>query len=186
MFVRGDVDYASLDAALITEWEEDAEKSGIVIPGLPDTTYMYYYGFNYNPQFDAEYEPDNWNLAVNNENFRQSLFWALNRYKGLLAQDPYNPQIQQTNSITPVGWCNYEGLDFTQIGPMAEITARENNNFDEAKALEYRDKAIEELTAAGATFPIKVLMPYNPNLVSWELEVQVVKQQLTDLRRGLH
>jgi len=181
MFLRGDVDYASLDAALITDWKSDASKTDIVIPGLPDTTYMYYYGFNYDPQFDAEYEPENWALAVNNENFRQSLFWALNRYKGLLAQDPYNPQLQQTNSITPVGWCNYEGLDFTAIGPMAEITARENNNFDEAKALEYRDKAIEELTAAGATFPIKVLMPYNPTLVSWELEVQVVKQQLTDL-----
>ena len=26
-----------------------------------------------------------------------------------------------------------------------------------------------------------MLMPYNPNVLSWELEVQVVKQQLTDL-----
>ncbi|MDR1569136.1 MAG: ABC transporter substrate-binding protein [Oscillospiraceae bacterium] len=181
MFVRGDVDYALLDPALITEWKQDPTKTDIVIPGQPDTTYMYYYGFNYDPLFDAEYEPENWRLAINNENFRQSLYWGLNRYKGLLAQDPYNPQMQQTNTITPVGWCNINGLDFTQVGPMKEISDRENNQFDEAKALEYKAKAVEELTAAGAKFPIKVLMPYNPNLASWELEVQVVKQQLTEL-----
>ena len=181
MFLRGDTDAASVNTALLTEWKQRADTKDIVIPGLPDTTYMYYYGFNYDPQFDAQYEPENWRLAVNNENFRQSLFWGLNRYKGLLAQDPYNPQMQQTNTITPIGWCSINGVDFTQVGQMAEITNRDNNNFDEQKAVEYRDKAIEELTAAGATFPIKILMPYNPNLSSWEMEVQVVKQQLTSL-----
>lgn len=181
MFLRGEVDYAQISTALLSEWKERADTKDIVIPGMPDTTYMYYYGFNYDPQFDAEYEPDNWRLAVNNENFRQSLFWGINRLKGLLVQDPYNPQLQMTNSITPVGWCNVDGVDFTQIGPMKEITDRENNNFDEAMALAYKEKAIEELTAAGATFPIKVLMPYNPSVSSWEMEVQVVKQQLTEL-----
>lgn len=181
MFLRGDVDFAKINTALLDEWKKNDATKDIVIPGMPDTTYMYYYGFNYDPQFDAEYEPDNWRLAVNNENFRQSLYWGINRLKGLLVQDPYNPQLQLTNSITPVGWCNVDGVDFTQIGPMKEITERANNQFDEAKALEYKAKAVEELTAAGATFPIKVLMPYNPSVASWEMEVQVVKQQLMDL-----
>lgn len=182
LFLRGEIDeIKSLDVNVLDEWKKNDETKDIVIPGLPDLTYMYYYGFNYDPQFDAEYEPDNWRLAINNENFRQSLYWAINRLNAVMTQDPYNPQLQMTNSITPIGWCNVDGLDFTQIGPMKEITARANNQFDEQKALEYKEKAVEELTAAGVTFPIKMLMPYNPVLKSWEYEVQVVKQQITNL-----
>ena len=49
---------------------------------------------------------------------------------------------------------------------------------DEAKAKEYRDAAIPELTAAGVTFPIKVQMPYNPSSTDWDKQCQVFKQQL--------
>ncbi|MDR2657238.1 MAG: ABC transporter substrate-binding protein [Oscillospiraceae bacterium] len=181
MFLRGDVDYASVNTALLTEWKQNDATKDIVIPGQPDTTYMYYYSFCYDPQFGEEYEPENYLKAIDNENFRQSLFWGINRYKALLAQDPYNPQLQQTNTITPVGWCNINGVDFTQVGDMKEISDRDNNNFDEQKALEYKAKAVEELTAAGVKLPIKLYMQYNPTLTSWEQEVQVVKQQLTDL-----
>ena len=38
-----------------------------------------------------------------------------------------------------------------------------------------------ELTAAGATFPIKVYMPYNVSMDSWGNECQVVKQQMESL-----
>ena len=181
LFLRGEIDYAQIDTAILDEWKKNDATKNIVIPSLPDTTYMYYYGFNYDPNFDEQYEPENWRLAVNNENFRQSLYWAINREKALLCQDPYNPQMQFTNSITPIGCAFVDGVDFTQIGPMAEITARPNQQFDGEKALAYKEKAVEELTAAGATFPIKVLMPYNPVLSSWENEVQVVKQQITEL-----
>ena len=36
------------------------------------------------------------------------------------------------------------------------------SDFDEAKAKEYRDAAVEELTAAGATFPSRCSTLYNP------------------------
>ena len=49
---------------------------------------------------------------------------------------------------------------------------------DEAKAKEYRDAAIEELTAQGVTFPIKVQLPYNPSTTDWDKQCQVLKQQL--------
>ena len=52
------------------------------------------------------------------------------------------------------------------------------NAFDEAKAKEYRDAAIEELTAQGVTFPIKVQLPYNPSSTDWDKQCQVLKQQL--------
>lgn len=193
MFKRGEIDYADISTDILDEWMTAEDTKDIVVPGLPDTTYMYYYGFNYNAstsELDSdnnkqgmadEYEPDNWDIAINNENFRQSLYWGIDRYKAKLTDDPYNTEMFLTNSITPRTWCSVDGKDFVDIGDMAAITARANWSFDEAKALEYRDKAIEELTQAGAKFPVILYMPYNPNLASWEKEVQVVKQQLEGL-----
>ncbi|MCD8022594.1 MAG: peptide ABC transporter substrate-binding protein [Lachnospiraceae bacterium] len=181
MFKRGEIDYASIGTDILDEWMTADDTKDIVLPSLPDTTYSYYYGFNFWPQFDEQYEPDNWNLAINNENFRQSLYWGLNRYKAQLVHDPYNPELYLHNTITSRTWCDVDGVDFVDIGDLAEIEARENYQFDEEKALEYKEKAVEELTAAGATFPVIMYMRYNPSSSGWEEEVQVVKQQLEDL-----
>ena len=45
-------------------------------------------------------------------------------------------------------------------------------------ALAYKEAAIKELTAAGATFPVKVLTLYNPTSTSWANESQIVEQNL--------
>ena len=37
---------------------------------------------------------------------------------------------------------------------------------------------MEELTAAGVTFPIKIQYPYNPAVVDWDKQCQVFKQQV--------
>lgn len=181
MFKRGEVDEAELGTNILDEWLKDPVTKDIVLPSLPDTTYMYFYSFNYLPKFDAAYEPDNYLKAIDNENFRQSLYWGLDRLKAKLTADPYHPELYLTNSITPPTWCSVEGTDFSEIGVMAEITARENWSFDAEKALQYKEAAVAELTAQGVTFPIKLLMPYNPVTTGWEQEVQVVKQQLEAL-----
>lgn len=181
MFMRGEVDEATISTDILSQWMTDSKTKDIVIPSLPDSTYMYYYAFNYMPKLDQKYDPDTWNKAVSNEDFRQSLYWGLDRYKALLTQDPYNAKMLETNSITPPGYCNVDGKDYTQIGDMAAITARANNSFDSDKAKTYADKAKKELAAEGVQFPIKMLMPYNPTSTYWSKEVQVVKQQLTSL-----
>ncbi len=181
LFMRGEADAAKINADVLTEWKANKDTADIVLPGRPDPVYMYFYAFNYHPQFDAEYEPENWKLAVNNEHFRQSLYWGLNRLKALLVQDPYNPQLMQTNTLVPKGWCDVDGVDYTQIEPLKAIADRPENSFDEVKALAHKTLATEELKAVGATFPVKMLMPYNPGVKAWEMEVQVVKQQLTQL-----
>lgn len=181
LFKRGDVDSASISADIVTEWMNSADTKDIVLPPQVDPTYTYYYGFCYTPAFDAEHDPDTWVKAIDNENFRQSLYWGLDRLKARMATVPYNTEDFLVTTITPVQWCPIDGTDYTELDPIAEITHRANFSFDEAKALEYRDKAIEELTAEGVTFPIKVYMPYNPASTGWDLEVQVVKQQLEAL-----
>ncbi|MDR2078147.1 MAG: hypothetical protein LBP74_00315, partial [Treponema sp.] len=60
----------------------------------------------------------------------------------------------------------------------------ERDSFNTAEALAYKEKALPELRAAGAKFPIKMLMPYNPansTDPNWDKECQVVEQQLEAL-----
>lgn len=181
LFRRGEIDQAKISADIVSEWLSSDETANITIPGQPDGTYMYYYLFNYKPAFGTEAEQEKWNAVVDNENFRQSIFYALDRVKAKMAQEPYDPELFLSNSITPVGWCSVDGVDFTEIGPMKEITHRENWGFDPDKAIEYRDKAIEELTAAGISFPIEIYLPYDPTTMNLDMETQVVKQQLEEL-----
>ncbi len=181
LFKRGDIDEATITAAIVSEWMEAEDTKDITLPPQPDPTYTYYYGFNYVPQIDEEYEPDNWVKAIDNENFRQSLYWGIDRVKAGKAIMPFNTENFLVTTITPVSWCNIDGTDYTEMEPIADITHRENFSFDPDKALEYKEKAVEELTAEGVTFPIKVYMPYNPGVTGWDMEIQVVKQQLTEL-----
>ena len=179
-FVRGEVDWAQLDASLLSAWLTDTQtKRAMVSPSRPDVSYSYFYAFNFEPRFDASLEPDNWTLAVNNENFRQSIRHALDRVNAVSVLDPQNPESLLTNTVTPATFASGAGLDFTQYPALKAIT--EGDSFDSAAALDYKAKATEELTAAGATFPIKVYMRYNPSTANWDKECQVVEQQLENL-----
>ncbi|MEG2137732.1 MAG: ABC transporter substrate-binding protein, partial [Oscillospiraceae bacterium] len=139
----------------------------------------YFYAFNFEPRFDAAYEPANWNLAVNNENFRQSIRHGLDRLNAKMVDEPYNPQTLITNTVTPKNFAIGAGLDYTQYPAVKPFT--DGDSFDAKLAVEYKDKAVAELTALGATFPVKVLMPYNPSTSNWDKDCQVVEQQLEKL-----
>jgi oligopeptide transport system substrate-binding protein len=179
MLQRGEVDEASIGADLLDNWLANDDTKNLVRPTMPDISYSYFYAFNFEPRFDARYEPDNWLLAVNNENFRQSLRHGVDRIKALAVTDPYNPQNLRNNTVTPATFAVAAGKDFTAYAPLQAISS--GDSFDEALAISYRDKARAELTAAGATFPIKALMPYNPVVTNWDKECQVVEQQLEAL-----
>lgn len=178
MVKRGEIDYAEISADILDDWLQNEETKNLVSRERPKTSYSYFYSFNFNPQFDAAYEPDNWRKAVNNENFRKALFSGLNKTKQVAVMEPSNPDDYVIQSITPPDFTfNEDGTDYTAVGDMTDL----GNTFDEAKAKEYRDLAKEELGAEGVTFPVKVLMPYNPSEVNWDKECQVVKQQMESL-----
>lgn len=179
-FLRGEVDWAQLDASLLNAWLTDTQtKRAMVSPSRPNVSYSYFYAFNFEPRFDSSLEPDNWIKAVNNENFRQSILHALDRLNALMVQDPQNPESLLNNTVTPANFATGAGLDFTQYPALKAIS--EGDSFDQAAALDYKTKAVEELTAAGATFPVKVYMRYNPDTANWDKECQVVEQQLEGL-----
>lgn len=179
MVKTGEVDQADIGADILDAWLLDPATADVVSKYRTEVDYSYFYCFNFQPTFDAEYEPENWKIAVNNENFRQSLMAGLDRVRELSVLDPNDPQSLAINSITPPGFTSADGKDYTQYGDLAAIMARDS--FNEEAALEYKALAVEELTAAGATFPVKVLVRYNPATVDWDKECAVIEQQMEGL-----
>lgn len=177
LFIRGEIDYADISSEIIDEWMNDPKKAEMVRPSRT-SFYTYFYAFNFDPQFDAEFEPDNWKKAVNNLNFRKSLFHGLDRIAAMLTAEPYNPQQKLTNTITPKSFVDLDGVDYTNIGNLASVSSKDS--FDEKLAKDYRDKAMAEL-GGKVKFPVKVYMPYNSGGSEWANRVQVIEQQLENL-----
>lgn len=177
LFLREEVDYASISSDIIDEWMKDPNKSEMVRPNRT-SFYTFFYALNFDPKFDAEYEPENWKKAVNNLNFRKSLFHGLDRKAAMLTAEPYNPEQKLSNTITPKSFVDLDGVDYTQLGSLADISSRDS--FNEKLAQDYRDKAMAELEGK-VTFPVKVYMPYNSGSSEWANRVQVIEQQLENL-----
>ena len=178
LFIRGEISSATIPTSILDAWLQDPARKELVRPSTL-STYTFWYAFNFDPKFAAEYEPANWAKAVQSLNFRKAVYHGLDRVSAMLTVDPYNPERQLHNTITPVGFASVGGLDYTQLPALANISNR--NPFNRTLALDVRNKAQVELRAAGVTFPIKVMMPYNTGSTDWTNRVQVVEQQLENL-----
>ena len=181
LFKQGEVDDASISTAIASEWLSGEATADLIRPVRQSGFYSYWMLFNFDPQFDAEYEPENWKIAVNNENFRKAFYYGLDRVKSKLVMEPDNPESILFNTVTPPQFVSIDGVDYTEMGALAAITELATDTFNEELAKEYMDKAVAELTAAGATFPVKMLMPYNPSSSAWAEECVVMEQQLEGL-----
>lgn len=178
-FIRGEASWAQIGSSILKAWLDDPAKKDLVSNSRANAAYSYFYAFNFEPRFDAAYAPDNWTIAVNNENFRQSLMHGLDRVNAKMVEEPYNPESLLNNTITPPNFALAGGMDYVNYEPLKAIT--EGDSFDEALALDYKAKAIPELTAAGATLPVTILMPYNPTTAGWDKECQVLESQMEAL-----
>lgn len=186
MVRRGEIDQATISSDILDSWLADDTTKDMVSMERPETGKSYFYFFNFLPyahQFpnwnttgvDAQYQPDNWAKAVNSTNFRKAFLYAINPAVTLAVTAPEGYENYKLHTITPSSFCaNSKGVDYTECGALAKVT----DHFNEATAKQYRDAAVQELTAAGTTFPIKVQYPYNPAVVDWDKQCQVFKQQV--------
>lgn len=174
MFLRGEVDYADISSSIIEDWFKSDDKKNLVHQSK-NGFYSYFYALNFDPKFPEEYEPENWKAAVNNLNFRESLFHALDRKAAVITKEPYEPEAKLLNTITPKNFVDIKGKDYTEIGDLADISSKDS--FDEKSANEDKEKAMKEL-AGKVKFPIKVYLPYNAGTADSANREQVVEQQL--------
>lgn len=180
MFLRGEVDGAGIGSDIVADWMSDPEKSQMISTTRVTGDYSYFFGFNFEPKFDAENEPENWVIAVNNENFRKAIFHGIDRDGYIAAKYPGDdPSIHKINTVTPKGFSVNNGKDYVFYGGLAKYT--EGESFDPELAVQFRDAAKAELEAAGCKFPIKVPINYNTNSTTWANCTMVLEQQLEGL-----
>ncbi len=178
LFLRGEVSYAPLPSASLDGWMKDPARKAQLHPAKT-STYTYFYAFNFAPKaLGAEYEPENWKVVVNNKAFRLSIFHALDRKAAMLTSEPYDPSRRLQNTITPAYFVNAGGKDYTEMGGLAALTKKDF--MDKDAALSYKAQAMKELTGK-ATFPVKIMMPYNSGSTEATARAQVVEQQLETL-----
>lgn len=177
-FLSGELDQVMITVETMDKWMSDPKAADQVHSMRPDIAYSYFYCFNFDPQFDSKYEPDNWAKAVVNEDFRKSVMFSLDPRALAQVYEPYNPDILLEKTVTPATFLTVDGKDYTDLAPFEHIMARES--FDPTLAQSYRDKARAALEKEGVTFPIKMLLPYNPAVVNWYEETKLAKSQLED------
>lgn len=184
--LRGEVTTASIPPAQVDGWLNDAERATMIRPARPGTgsNYSYFYLFNFMPTYEEKtvdgftLNREQWLKAANNINFRKSLYYGLDRIKGVSTYNQYTPEEYIIRTITPPNFVAADGKDYPDFDVLQPFSSEEQ--FQPEKALEYKAKAVEELTAAGVTFPIVAYMPYQTDTTQVSLAV-VVSQQLEEL-----
>ncbi len=185
--LRGEVTYADIPVDQIDGWLNDPERADMIRPNRPGSgaNYTYFYLVNFMPTYDEKtvdgltLDHEQWLAAANNLNFRKALYYGLDRIRAIGCWDPHTPEMYVQNTITPPNFCSADGKDYTELDALVDYTNTEQYQPD--NALEYRDKAKEELTAAGVSLPIVAYMPYDAESnIETNLAV-VVSQQLEDL-----
>ena len=160
LYQAGEVDYVSLGEAQITTIAKDPENEyyDYMVPDVP-AKYCYQFQLNYHKLFSDGTEDVNWNTAVANEAFRLSWWYGLDLKEYYKRTNAVDPMVCENNFYTMKGLVyTSDGTDYTEL-VRQEMGLPENNGetmirLDAEKAEEYKQAAIEELTALGVTFPV--------------------------------
>ena len=102
---------------------------------------------------------DNWNKAVANEAFRQSLYYGLDLTNYWSRTNFINPLHCENNAYTMQGLLYFsDGTEYTEkvkeLVGLGESDGENPIRFDADKGKEYKEQAMKELAAQGVTFPV--------------------------------
>ena len=175
-YKSGNVDKAIIEPNNLRLYQSNRDFGKLIHRSRPDSSYSFFYAFNYSPTFDYRYEPDNWKKAVANDSFRNAILCSLDKVRILSIYEPYHPESLVNNTITPRNAIFYDENDYTTYGKLGHFT--KNGTYNKNKARFYRDTAVLELENEDITFPIKMLIPYNPSSPGWKQEAEMIEDQL--------
>ncbi|MBQ9970357.1 MAG: hypothetical protein IJP15_07660 [Oscillospiraceae bacterium] len=161
LYENGEIDMCSLtESTLNTIYNNKDHKFYNYLVEQPATSYAYQFHINFYKNNEDGTEDVNYNKAIANTAFRQSIYYGLD----------LTTYLQRTNSIHPLSCENdaytmkgliytTDGTDYTQLVrdelglPAYNGETPVRLNADKAAAL--KAQAIEELTAIGVTFPVE-------------------------------
>lgn len=121
----------------------------------------YQFHLNYDKKNEDGTSDDNWNTAIANEAFRLSWYYGLDLTEFYSRTNAINPMSCENNFYSMPGLLyTSDGTDYTEL-VRKELGLGEGNGetmtrLDMDRAEDYKQQAIEELTALGVTFPVSV------------------------------
>ena len=161
LYQTGDVDYVQLGEAQVNTIAKDAnnEYHDYLVPDVP-SHFSYQMQFNYNKNKEDGTPDTNWNTAIANEAFRLSWYYGLDFTNYWKRVNAINPMSCENNFYTMKGLVyTSDGTDYTDLVRKEVGMTDENGTtpirLDAEKAEQYKQQAIEELTAQGVTFPVE-------------------------------
>ena len=124
-------------------------------------TGTYQIHFNYDKHLEDGTLDVNWNTAIANEAFRLSWYYGLDLTEYWKRTNSINPLSCENEfySMTGLAYTS-DGTDYTELVRqelgLPELNGEQIVRLDADKAEQYKQQAIEELTALGVTFPVEV------------------------------
>lgn len=171
MFATGELDRAVLTPENIMVLNKEGSEYYDNLVETPAGPYSYVIWFNH----EQAGNPD-WNAATNNINFRKAWYYGINPTEYQKRTNPINPSALNNNTYTASGLVSTsDGTDYTKLDELKAFNGDGITQYQPEKAAEYKAKAMEELSAQGVTFPIKVSYPYQNGNQTSEETFQVVK-----------
>ena len=162
LYQAGDLDYVDLTESALTTIARDPnnEYYDYLVPAVP-SKYSYQMHFNYNKNNEDGTKDTNWNTAIANEAFRLSWYYGLDLSEYYKRFNTIDPMSCENECFTMKGLVyTSDGTDYTELVRqelgLPEMNGEKMVRLDSDKAEQYKQQAIEELTAAGVTFPIEI------------------------------
>ena len=162
LYQSGDLDYTDLTEAALTTIARDPNNQfyDYLVPAVP-SKYSYQMHFNYNKNNEDGTKDVNWNTAISNEAFRKAWYYGLNLSEYWKRSNAIDPFVCENNFYTMPGLVyTSDGTEYTEL-VRAEMGLKDSDGVTPARvdtelAEQYKQQAIEELTALGVTFPVEV------------------------------
>ena len=162
LYENGEVDYVGLGEARVNTIAKNPNDPlyNYLVPDIPINR-SFQYHFNYNKMKEDGTPDTNWNTAIANEAFRLSWYYGLNLTEYYKRSNTINPMSCENECFTMKGLCyTSDGTDYTDLVKKELGLPKEDGQkivrLDAEKAEQYKQQAIEELTALGVTFPVEV------------------------------
>ena len=185
LYQSGEIDQVSLYESTIQTILDDPnhEYHDSMIPLQPTRSYSIRFNFD---KYKEDGTPDtNWNTAAANKAFRLSIYYGLDLTNYYSRLNPLDPLSCENEYYTMKGLAyTSDGTDYTELvrqeRELPELNGEQIVRLDAEKAEQYKQQAIEELTALGVTFPVEMDLYITANNQTVMDHARVLQQVYSD------
>ncbi len=160
LYQAGEIDHVTLNESIMANITEGSEYyDQMTETRYSKYSYQLYFCYDKNLE-DGSTPDDNWNTAVANLAFRKVWYYGLDFTTYYARTNAVNPLKLENNCFTMKNLVSTsDGRDYTELVEdyldLADYDGVNMRRLNPELAAQYKEEAIEELTAQGVTFPVE-------------------------------